>query len=78
MFGISTFNDGVIRFRIFADLQKNNLIENDIDHKIEFIEDNKETYVKASRLEHGEIINKKKYPATKELMITLTKDVGND
>ena len=42
MFGISVFNDGVIRFRIYADLKHNNLIENDIDHKIELIEDNNE------------------------------------
>ena len=78
LFGISTFNDGVIRFRIYADLRRNNLIENDIDNKIEFIEDNYETYVKASRFERGEVTNERKYPATKELMITLTKDVGND
>ena len=43
-----------------------------------FIEDNTETYVKASRIEHGDVTNRRKYPATKELMITLTKDVGND
>ena len=43
-----------------------------------FIEDNNETYVKASRIEHGDVTNRRKYPATKELMITLTKDVGND
>ena len=78
LFGISTFNGGVIRVRIYAYLQRNNLIENDIDHKFEFIEDFDETYVKASRLEHGDVTNKKKYFATKELMITLTKDVGND
>ena len=35
-------------------------------------------HVKASRLEYGDVTNKRKYPATKELMITLTKDVGND
>ena len=78
LFGISIFNDGVIRFRIYTDLKNNNLIENDIDHKIELIEDDNETYVKASRLEHGNVTNKRKYSATKELMITLTKDVGSD
>ena len=78
LFGISIFNDVVICFRIYADLQRNNLIEHGIDYKIKFIEDNDETYVKASRFEHGDVTNKKKYPATKELMITLIKDVGND
>ena len=86
LFGISVFNDGIIRFRIYTDLKNKNLIENDIDHKIELIEDDNrthglsspETYVKASRVEKGKVTNEKEYPATKELMITLTKDVGND
>ena len=75
---ISVFNDGVVRFIIYADLKNNNLIENDIDHKIEYIEDDNDTYVKASRLEHGDVTNNSKYPATKNLMITFTKNVGND
>ena len=58
--------------------KNNNLIENDIDHKIELIIDDNETYVKDSRLERGDVTNKRKYPATKVLMITLTKNVGND
>ena len=78
MFGISVFNDVVIRFRIYTDLIINNLIENDIDHKIELIDDDNKTYVKATRLERGNVTNKRKYPATKEMIITLTKIVGND
>ena len=78
MFGISVFNDRVIRFRIYADLKDNNLIENDIDHTIELIEDDIENYVKASRLKRGDVTNKRKYPATIKLIITLTKNVGND
>ena len=50
-FGISIFNDCVIRFRMYTDLKNNNLIENDIDHKIEFIEQNNQTFIKASRVE---------------------------
>ena len=69
LFCISVFNDGVIRFRIYTDL-KNNLIENVIDHKIEFIKQNNQTFIKASQIEKGEITNEKEYPATKELMIT--------
>ena len=78
LFGISVFNDGVFRFRIYTDIKNNNLIENDIDHKIELIEDDNETYVKASRVKKGEVTNETEYPATKESIITLTKDVGND
>ena len=44
LFGISVFKDGVIRFRIYTDLKNNNLIENDIDHKIELIEQNNDIY----------------------------------
>ena len=37
LFGIKIYNDGVIRCRIYTNLKNNHLIENDIDHKIEFI-----------------------------------------
>ena len=36
LFGLSVIN-GVIRFRKSTDLQRNSLIKNDIDYKIEFI-----------------------------------------
>ena len=34
LFAISLFNDGVVRFKIYAGLKNNNLIPNDIYHKI--------------------------------------------
>ena len=78
LFGIKIYNDSVIRCRIYTDLINIHLIKNDIDHKIEFIQQNNQTFIKASRVDKGEVTNEKKYPATKELMITFTKDVGND
>ena len=58
LFGISVFNNGVIRFRIYTDFKKkNDLIENDIDHKIELLEDDDQTFIKTSRVEKGEVTN---------------------
>ena len=57
--------------------KNNHLIEKDIDNKIEFIEQNNNTFIKASRVEK-KVTNEKEYPTTKELMITLTNDVGNN
>ena len=37
LFCIKIYNDGVIYCRIYTDLKNYNLIENDIDHMIEFI-----------------------------------------
>ena len=78
LFGFSVFNNGVIRFRIYAYHKTNNLIENHIDHEIELIEHDNKTYVKASRVERGDVTNKRKYPDTNELIISMTKIVGNN
>ena len=37
LFGLTEYEDDIIRFHIFEDLFKHNLIEKGIDHKIEFI-----------------------------------------
>ena len=76
----------MIRFHIFEDLYKYKLIEKGIDHKIEFIEEIDgpveqtfiRTLIKASRTKDGKVIKDILSPATRELMITQTKDVGVD
>ena len=73
LFGITEFKYNKIRFHIFDDLQRVNLFENGSDHNIEFIEDN--VIIKASRIEKGKVKKDILYPATRELMIALTKDV---
>ena len=81
LFGLQLFNDGVIPFYIFIDMYKNNLIEA-VDHKIEIIEQPEYTEIKASRIEPNArtsfVVNEIKFPATKELLIVLTKDGGID
>ena len=51
LFCIKIYNDGVIRCRIYTDLKNNHVIENDIDHKIEFIEQDNQTFIEASQIE---------------------------
>ena len=48
LFGITKYKDNTIRFHIFDDLQRFNLIENGSDQNIEFIEENKIIIIKAS------------------------------
>ena len=88
LFGITMYKDDIIRFHIFLDLYKHKLIEKGIDHKIEFIEEKDQgsgmnavidrTLIKASRTQDKIVIKDISFPATKELMIALTKDVGID
>ena len=78
LFGITEYKDSKIRFHIFDDLQRFNLIENGNDHNIEFIEENSNVIIKASRIENGTVKNDISSPATRELMIALTKDVGDE
>ena len=78
LFGITEYNNNKIRFHIFDDLQRFNLIENGNDHNIEFIEENSNVIIKASRIENGRVTKDISYPATKELTIALTKDVGDE
>ena len=78
LFGITEYKDNKIRFHIFDDLQRFNLIENGSDHNIEFIEEDGKVIIKASRIENGTVKEDISYPATRELMIALTKDVGDE
>ena len=78
LFGITEYKDNKIRFHIFDDLQHFNLIENGSDHNIEFIEEDDKIIIKASRIENGTVKKDISYPATRELMIALTKDVGDE
>ena len=48
LFGIAEYKDHKIRFHIFDDLQRFNLIENGSDHNIEFIEEDGKVIIKAS------------------------------
>ena len=77
LFGITEYKDNKIRFHIFDDLQRFNLIENGSDHNIEFIEEDN-VIIKVSRIENGTVNKDISYPTTRELMIALTKDVGNE
>ena len=77
LFGITEYKDNKIRFHIFDDLRFN-LIENDSDHNIELIEEDNNVIIKASRIENGKVKKDISYPATKELMIAFTKDVGDE
>ena len=77
LFGITEYKDNKIRFHIFDDSQRFNLIENDSDHNIELIEEDNNVIIKASRIENGTVKKDISYPATKELMIAITKDVGD-
>ena len=58
MFCINIYNNGIIRLRIYTDSINQNLIENIINHKIKFIEENKSVLIKASRIENGKVIKK--------------------
>ena len=78
LFGITEYKDNKIRFHIFDDLQRFNLIENGSDNNIEFIKENNTIIIKASRIEKGTVKQDISYPATRELMIALTKDVGDE
>ena len=49
LFGITMYQDDIIRFHIFSDLYKHKFIEKGIDQKIEFIEEIDRTLIKASR-----------------------------
>ena len=77
LFGITEYKENKIRFHIFDDLQRFNLIENGSDHNIEFIEEDNKVIIKASRIEKGTVKRDISYPGTRELMIALTKD-NND
>ena len=77
LFAITEYKHNKIRFHIFDDLQRVNLIENDIDNNIEFIEDDK-IIIKAGRIENGTVKKDISFPATRELMIVLTKNVGDE
>ena len=54
-FGITEYKDNKICFHIFDDLQRFNLIENGSDHNIEFIEEDRNVIIKASRIENGTV-----------------------
>ena len=77
LFGITEYKDNKIRFHIFDDLRFN-LIENCCDHNIEFIEEDGMVIIKASRIENETVKKDISYPATRELMIALTKYVGDE
>ena len=77
LFEITEYKDKKIRFHIFDDLQRFNLIENGSDHNIEFIKDDNNVIIKASRIDKGTVKNIS-FLATRELMIALTNDVGNE
>ena len=53
LFKITEYKDDKIRFHIFDDLQRFNLIENGSDHNIEFIEENYKVIIKASKIKKG-------------------------
>ena len=72
------YNNDIIRFHIFENLYNHKLIEKGIDHKIEFIEKIDRALIKASRTKDKIVIKDISFPATKELMIALTKDIGID
>ena len=78
LFGITEYKDNIIRFHIFENLYKYKLIKIGIYHKIEFIEEIDRTLIKSSRTKDGKVIKDISFPATRELMIALTKDVGGD
>ena len=86
LFCITKYKDDIICFHIFEDLYKFKSIEKGIDHKIEFIEEidgrvNQtiiRTLIKSSRTKDGLVIKNISFPATRELMIALTTDVGID
>ena len=78
LFGITMYKDDIIRSHIFEDLYNNKLIEKGIDHKIKLTEEIGRTLIKATRTKDKIIIKDISFPATKELMIALTKDVGID
>ena len=75
LFVITENKDDKIRFHIFDDLQRFNLIENYSDHNIEFIKKDNQTLIKAIRIDK-ENVKDISYTATKELMIALTKNDG--
>ena len=78
LFGITVYKDNKIRFHIFDDLQRFNLIVNGSDHNIEFMEEDNKVIIKASKIEKGTVKTDILFPATRELMIALTKDVGDE
>ena len=49
LFGITDYNYNKIRFHIFDDLQRLNLIENGNDYNIEFIEEDNNIIIKAAK-----------------------------
>ena len=63
LFGITEYKDNKIRFHIFYDLQRCNLIENGSDHNIKLIEEDRthgltspsNVIIKASRIENGTV-----------------------
>ena len=60
-------------------MYNNNLIEEGTDHHHEIIEHPEYTEIKAIRIEtEARTVNEIKFPATKELLIALTKDIGID
>ena len=69
LFGITEYKDNKIRFHIFDDLQRFNLIETGSDHNIQFIEDDNIIIIKANRIENGTVKKDISYPATIELMM---------
>ena len=78
LFGITKNKDNKICFHIFDDLLRFNLIEHGSDHNIEFLEEDNNIIIKASRIENGTVKKDISYPATKALMIALTKEVGDE
>ena len=77
LFKITKYKDNEIRFQIFDDLHGFNLIKNGNDHNIEFIEENSYVIIKANRIENETVKKDISVPATRELMIALTIDVGD-
>ena len=75
LFGLIIDNQH-IRFKIYYDLLHNNLIES--DHEIEIIEELDRTLIKANRIQDHKIIKDISFPATRNLVFALTKDVGID
>ena len=86
VFNKTEYKNDIICFHIFEDLHKYKLIVKGIDYIIEFIKEIDAfvdqtfiwTVIKASRTTDGIIIKDISFPATIELMIDLTKDVGID
>ena len=63
LFWIRKYKDNKIRFHIFDDLQRFNLIENRSNLKIEFIEEHN-VKIKVSKLENGTVKNDISFSAT--------------